>query len=772
MNIQTKIKTIFKIAANELRLMFVSPIAWLILVIFVLMSGLAFCNMLERVLTWKAQGYSLQDLSADLISGYLGVFSRMSEHLYLYIPLLTMGIMSRELNSGSVKLLFSSPVTNRQIIFGKYLALMMYMLVLIGSLTLIVLFAGHIVKDFDVNMTLAGFLALYLLVCTYAAIGLFMSSLTSYQMVAAVSTLAMLAGLNLMKNVGQELEWMRDITYWISLSGRTSEMMEGLICSEDVIYFLIVIAMFLSLSIVRLNLQRSSHNIFVATGKYCFVIAIALCIGYISSRPGMMFFHDATQMKSLTLTPNSQEVMKKMDGGLTITTYANPLGNNFFDAQPHNFNNDIRRFKQYVRFKPEIKMNYVYYYHHADNPTLEQQYPKLNDEERFKQVLRSYRMNEKKFLTPDAIDTTIDLSGEDYNLVRLIERENGKKTFLRMYNDMIRHPSEREITAAMKRLVVAPPMVSFLTGHREADIYSSGDDDYSVFGKNLTFRYSLVNQGFDTDTLSLSDSSSTLSNTDILVIGNPKSAFSETELAALKQYINEGKNLIIAAKSGKEQFLKPLTDMIGIGFAEGVLVCDDSDFAPDLLLCNITPDAAQLSGTFNFLRNMGFQITSPGTKALTFTPKDGFNAMPVVVAPDSACWNEMSSTDFVNIEPKQDAPGETMMNGAPVIAAVFREINGNIQKIAVFGNSDILANSELSRSRDKVKSGNFNLVLGFFEWFTGGDFPVNTGRPNGPDTEIALLLSSMWWVRVLFIWIIPGLLLIGGVLVWIRRGSN
>ena len=92
-----------------------------------------------------------------------------------------MGLMSRELSSGSIKLLYSSPVTNKQIVLGKYLAMMLYGLLLMAILSIFVIYSAFAIKSFDFICVLAGLLGLYLLTCAYSAIGLFMSSLTSYQ---------------------------------------------------------------------------------------------------------------------------------------------------------------------------------------------------------------------------------------------------------------------------------------------------------------------------------------------------------------------------------------------------------------------------------------------------------------------------------------------------------------------------------------------------------------------------------------------------------------
>lgn len=108
-----------------------------------------------------------------------------------------MGLISRETASGSIKLAYSSPVTSSQIVLGKYLAAIGFgcclMLVPIAS----AIYGSLVIPSFDWAPVLVALLGLYLLICAYCAIGLFMSSLTTYQVVAAVGTLIVLAILNL-----------------------------------------------------------------------------------------------------------------------------------------------------------------------------------------------------------------------------------------------------------------------------------------------------------------------------------------------------------------------------------------------------------------------------------------------------------------------------------------------------------------------------------------------------------------------------------------------
>ena len=261
---------------NELYTLFYSPIAWLVLIIFAFQAGMAFSDAYLDQLRQQALDYSLYGVTRSLLFGWDGVISSMQRQLYLYIPLLTMGLMSQEYNRGSIKLLYSSPITNKQIIFGKYLAIIVYILVLIAFLFIYILFSLFTIKNMDIPYALAGVLGIFLLLSAYAAIGLFMSTLTSYQVVAAVGTLALLSVLNFINNVGQEIPFIRDITYWLSMSGRSDTFLEGLICSEDVLYFILVIVLFISLSIIKLQAERTKKNLIQNIAHYGCVIILAL----------------------------------------------------------------------------------------------------------------------------------------------------------------------------------------------------------------------------------------------------------------------------------------------------------------------------------------------------------------------------------------------------------------------------------------------------------------------------------------------------------------
>ena len=221
-------KMILKIARKELQLLFYSPVAWFLLVVFAIQTGLVFVGKYEMFLKNREYGDGVQFMASASVF-MRGLWGIVSGYLYYYIPLLTMGLVSRELSSGSIKLLYSSPLTNAQIILGKFCSMVIYAGVMCLILLLYVFVGWGTIQDFELPAILVGLLGLFLLTCTYAAVGIFVSSLTSYQFVAAVGTFIVLMFLSMIGGWWQEYDFVREVTYWLSINGRASTFIMGMI---------------------------------------------------------------------------------------------------------------------------------------------------------------------------------------------------------------------------------------------------------------------------------------------------------------------------------------------------------------------------------------------------------------------------------------------------------------------------------------------------------------------------------------------------------------
>lgn len=761
-------KTIFRLAKTELRILFCSPVSWLILVIFAFQAGINFSDTFGGLLKRQALEYGLGWLTENTYAGYSGLFVSMLKSLYLYIPLVTMGLMSRELSSGSIKFLYSSPITTTQIILGKYLSMLIYTGMLMGILLIYVIFGVFTIENMDLASVLTGLLGLYLLTCAYAAIGLFMSSITSYQVVAAMGTLAILAVLNYIGDVGQDIAFVRDITYWLSISGRAYKFLEGVICSEDVLYFFIVITLFILLSIMRLQGARKRRGTIVTTARYFAVIGGALFIGYLTSLPISKFYYDATILKKNTLTPGSQEVVKNLDGDLTITTYVNILDENYGSALPSQLKSDFQRFEQYVRFKPNIKMKYVYYYAPSVEPSFNGRFMELQGKERAERICKIMHLDFDMFLSPDEINQIADLKPEGYRFVRILERENGQKAVLRLYHDMMKHPSETEITTALKRFLVPAPKVAFLTGHGERSVNSSGDRYYYTFARSIYFRQSLINQGFDATELSISEQDIP-EDVNILVIADMRSPLSTDEMQKLEHYIERGGNLFILGEPNRQTAMNPILAKFGVELMPGTLVQRNKDYLPSVITAKLTENAAAQCFRYKQLKGWGASLVMPDASPLRYTTDKGYNIKPIAVTLAKDSWNELETTDFLDGELSINTSIGEKEQSYPVALSLTRPIGNKEQRIVITGDADCISNTELANSRNGILAANFNFISETFKWLSYGEFPIETSRPESIDNTIFLTRNANLWIQIFALGIIPFLLAFAGFVVWNKR---
>ena len=763
-------RRIYKIARAELFTLFYSPIAWFILVVFAFQTALVFTDLMQEFVRGKTMGYGSGFITANLFGNQRGLFTRVQEYLYLYIPLLTMGLMSREYSSGTVKLLYSSPVTAWHVILGKFGAMACYGGVLAGVLAVYTVVAGCTVEAFDWPAALSGLLGLYLLACAYSAIGLFVSCLTSYQVVAAIGTLVLLAVLNYMGHVWQDVELVREITWWLSISGRCNEFVAGLICSEDALYFVIVSTMFLFLAALKLQAGQRRDPLVVTLGKHAAVIAGAMALGYLTSRPAMMAYHDATDTKRLTLTPKSQEIMARLDGGMTITTFVNLLDRDYYHGMPASVMNDMERFRQYRRFKPEIKMKYVYYYDTVTNyPWLASRFPGKRVEEMARELagMRDYKFS--MFKSPAEMKRVIDLSDEGNTFVRLIERENGQKAFLRIFNDMMKFPAEAEVTAAFKRMVMKLPRVGFLAGHGERRADGDRARDYTIIASRKDFRYALTNQGCDIAVIDLSGNGTIPPDIDIIVVADTRETIPPDERAKLDEYIARGGNLVLAVEP-KSTVSRELARAFGVETTPGMLVQPKVDVPLDYILAWATPRAGEQSDHYKeMLIRRGYRVGFTGAVGLRFTGTSDFSMVPILTTDTADTWNETETIDLVNDTARFNSRAGEEKGPFVLAMALSRQVGEKEQRVMVFGDADFISNGGMTPPRGVYQVSNFTMINGMFDWLSYGTVPVDTRRPPSRDNRVSLTKGSFPYVRIGLLGGFPAFLLAWSVVLIARR---
>ena len=249
---------IFTIAGRELRSLFLSPLAWSILAVTLFILAYLFLTQIETYLSLQPRLAAIEGAPgvADIVIAPL--FADAAMVLLLITPLITMRTISEERRNRTLSLLFSAPVSMTEIVLGKYLGVLSFFLILLGLLTLMPL-SLLVGTDLDVGKLAAGLLGLTLVVAAFAAIGLYMSSLTEQPTVAAVTTFGLLLLLWIVDWAGNTDTGGSNTLAQLSMLRHYEPLLKGLFNSADVAYYLLIIALFIGFTIRRMDATRLQH---------------------------------------------------------------------------------------------------------------------------------------------------------------------------------------------------------------------------------------------------------------------------------------------------------------------------------------------------------------------------------------------------------------------------------------------------------------------------------------------------------------------------------
>ncbi len=244
-----KVWPVFK---KEMRLYFTSPIAWVVITIFLLISGYFFYSIFAFFTMASMQSMMNPQMARDMNvtdSVMRPLFSNLSVILLLLMPLVTMRLFAEERRSGTIELLLTYPVRDGAVLVGKYLAaLALYAIMLILTLVypgIVWYFARP-----EWGPLLTGYLGLLLMGAAFLAIGVLASSLTENQIVASVTTFGTML---LFWVIGWTAEyagqpWGRILSH-LSLLEHFDSFTKGVLDTKDIIYYLnfTILALFLTL---------------------------------------------------------------------------------------------------------------------------------------------------------------------------------------------------------------------------------------------------------------------------------------------------------------------------------------------------------------------------------------------------------------------------------------------------------------------------------------------------------------------------------------------
>jgi len=232
---------VWVITKKELGSFFDSLIAYVILIAFLGLSGLFTWDPLELI----GQGDVFFRKQADLQV----FFSIAYWTLFFFVPALTMRQIAEERKTGTIELLLTKAISDRQLIIGKFMAcLLMVCIALLFTLPYYITVAQ--LGDMDHGATLCGYLGLLLMSAAYISIGIFASSLTTNQIVAFLLAIIIGVFFHILFNVmaANSQGWLSRFFESLSLQTHFQSIQRGVIDSKDLVYFASIILLGLGCS--------------------------------------------------------------------------------------------------------------------------------------------------------------------------------------------------------------------------------------------------------------------------------------------------------------------------------------------------------------------------------------------------------------------------------------------------------------------------------------------------------------------------------------------
>ena len=221
------------ITKKEIKSYFNSPAAYIVLVIFLLLSGWFFSSPL-----FINNQANLRTLFSIIPLLYL-----------FFIPAITMGLLSREKNTGTMELLATLPIKDSQIIMGKFWASVY--LIGVGLLLTLVHFITIVLlgTNIDFGAIFCGYIGLLFLGAVYSSIGIFASSITSNQIVSLIISFFIIFFFFVIKFFLFFIpDFLVGIFQFLSIDYHFSNITRGVIDTRNIIYFVSLIVLFLKLA--------------------------------------------------------------------------------------------------------------------------------------------------------------------------------------------------------------------------------------------------------------------------------------------------------------------------------------------------------------------------------------------------------------------------------------------------------------------------------------------------------------------------------------------
>lgn len=669
------LKNVRTIAEKEIRAFLDNPALYIVLIVFLFLWQFLFFR--NAFLVGEA---SLK-----------GLFGLLPWLLLIFVPAITMGSISKELDEGTYELIITHPVKEIEIVLGKFISTKLFVFAaLLFSLPVAMLFNNY--SQFDWGVYAAQLIGSTLLLSSMVALGIYISSVFTSQIASLLisigaSFLFIIFGTQIV-TISLPLK-LGSIFERLSLLSHYESITRGAIELSDVIYFVLFIGVFLILAQLQL-LKRKFGKVkgrFTGFQTLLVVFVILLLINVIT-QDSFSARIDLTQGKIYTLSSSTKKVLKGIEDSLVVTLYAS-------EQLPAQYNPVLRETKYLLNDYRDFS---------GGKLTFETRDPSGNSQDEQKALTSGVQKVQFNVVGQEELQLKTGYFGillevgENFESIPFVQNTEGL---------------EYELTTLVSKLTKKEKKsVAFLSGHGEKSIFA----DYRILNQELSKQFDVDIATFDQEQIEIQP------DVDVLVVAGPTDEINDDEKEALRQFLSAGKSAVffidtylinnsLLVTPNQNSLADFVQDEFGVSVSQSLVYdvrFNDRISLQEGFVSFVVPypfwirTASPQQGSPINLRVQN--ISFPWASSLTAnwdqsTDMSGGNMYSRVLVTSEFAGEKGGE---VTADPKQEFPTQNLSE--KVIASTY-ENQLNLSRVVVVGDSDFLVDQFIQRSPQNLALG-------------------------------------------------------------------
>jgi ABC-type uncharacterized transport system involved in gliding motility auxiliary subunit len=460
-----------------------------------------------------------------------------------------------------------------------------------------------------------------------------------------------------------------------------------------------------------MRVTRKTHW-YIRLQNFFFILLFLTVVGLIAAL-SMRYNYQAdwTASGRNTLSKASQELLKQLEGPITIISFA---------REPNTKQQITKLIERYQRYKPDLKLEYI---------------------------------------NPETAPDQVRELGVTFEAELVIEKDGRR--------EKLQDLSEEGLTNALNRVSRSEEAwIVFLEGHGERDPH--GNANFALGN----FTQQLETKGLHIQSLNLSAQSQIPDNTQVLVIASPQADFLPGEVELIQSYVKNGGHLLWLTEPGPLYGLEALAEDLGIKILPGTIIDPSAQLL--LGRGSATFALVPKYGDHPITKRLTSVTLFPQASALEAV-KDNKWQRQSLLTTLSRTWVETSELkEAIEYDKEQDVLGPLTLGFAlnrehpsSKQEKTAREDQNkskiNTQRVVIIGDGDFLSNTYLGNGA------NLDLGLSLINWLTHEDRFIAVPARIRPDTTLQLSSTASWIIGFGFLFVLPVTLLGTGLLIWWRR---